>query len=125
MRISDWSSDVCSSISGVLVSKTSSTVFPNQFRPVAKIVLPLLVIFVYWPAPTPVAANSSAIGSARPETNTPWLLSNRYRWSLETARPSRDRKRVVAGKSVSVRVDLGGRSINKKQNKNKTKQQHN
>src|SRR3546814_13708282 len=63
--------------SGVLVSKTSSTVFPNQFRPVAKIVLPLLVIFVYWPAPTPVAANSSAIGSARPETNTPWLLSNR------------------------------------------------
>src|SRR3546814_19872183 len=55
--------------SGVLVSKTSSTVFPNQFRPVAKTVLPLLVIFLYWPAPTDrrsvVEGKSVAVGVDR------------------------------------------------------------
>src|SRR3546814_14676471 len=36
-----------------------------------------------------------------------------------TARP--DRKSVVSGKSVSVRLDLGGRRIIKKKNKNNQK----
>src|SRR3546814_20878047 len=35
------------------------------------------------------------------------------------AEPQEDRKSVVQGKSVSVRVDLGGRRITKKQNKQK------
>src|SRR3546814_14478510 len=39
----------------------------------------------------------------------------------ESARRYQDRKRVVSGKSVSVRVDLGGRRIIKKKNSNKDK----
>src|SRR3546814_15099790 len=36
--------------------------------------------------------------------------------AMERARDATDRKSVVSGKSVSVRVDLGGRRIIKKQN---------
>src|SRR3546814_15921561 len=36
----------------------------------------------------------------------------------------RDRKSVVSGKSVSVRVDLGGRRIIKKKNRRKNKTKH-
>src|SRR3546814_17944623 len=39
-------------------------------------------------------------------------------------RPPRDRKSVVLGKSVSVRVDLGGRRIIKKKKKQATTTQH-
>src|SRR3546814_13515389 len=39
--------------------------------------------------------------------------------------PRRDRKSVVKGKSVSVRVDLGGRRLIKKKNKRKQKKEEN
>src|SRR3546814_16139912 len=48
--------------SGVLVSKTTGTVFQNPFRPVAKIVLPLLVILLLWPPPAPGAGQSGGTG---------------------------------------------------------------
>src|SRR3546814_15016992 len=74
MRISDWSSDVCSSDL-------------RRHR---------------------VAGHGHRIGA---------------RWSRNRVRPLRpraDRKSVVKGKSVSVRVDLGGRRLIKK----KTKHSH-
>src|SRR3546814_12595786 len=40
----------------------------------------------------------------------------RYRWRLCDNAETVDRKSVVSGKSVSVRVDLGGRSIIKQNN---------
>src|SRR3546814_12576036 len=51
------------------------------------------------------------------------VIANPFgRWSLQPIGRlhERDRKSVVSGKSVSVRVDLGGRRIIKKQS-NKTK----
>src|SRR3546814_12643653 len=74
MRISDWSSDVCS----------SDLVHSNRW------------------------ARKASRGM---RSSDEALLSNRLRRS---SRSSRDRKSVVKGKSVSVRVDLGGgRIINK------------
>src|SRR3546814_18106319 len=69
MRISDWSSDVCSSDLGIL----RRSIIDHQHR-----------------------QRHFAIGQ-RPAMNS---------WP--------DRKSVVSGKSVSVRVDLGGRRIIKK-----------
>src|SRR3546814_14022194 len=44
----------------------------------------------------------------------PWCISRQLWWG------HRDRKSVVQGKRVSVRVDLGGRRILKKKKKKKT-----
>src|SRR3546814_14718116 len=73
MRISDWSSDVCSSD----LSGSSS------------------------PAMAPTSA----------ERSSGFICMNE---GTEVAAPVTDRKSVVKGKSVSVRVDLGGRRIIKK-----------
>src|SRR3546814_15976106 len=95
MRISDWSSDVCSSdlmgkiehehdrIRGfIMVSPYISKDGETSFAP-----------FV------------------RNFQNCPMIVVNNERLSS-----SEDRKSVVSGKSVSVRVDIGGRRmINKKQ----------
>src|SRR3546814_14215454 len=91
MRISDWSSDVCSSDlfvppaedstgwSGTVLSASAAV----EFVPVSR---------------------SAVSGSAA------WLVSG--------GATRRDRKSVVEGKGVSVRVDLGGsRIIKKKQNR--------
>src|SRR3546814_16365836 len=40
-------------------------------------------------------------------------------WPPRQGRKSQDRKRVVTGKSVSVRVGLGGRRLNKQKNTQK------
>src|SRR3546814_12662392 len=51
--------------------------------------------------------------------------SLRRQAQLRAARPALDRKSVVSGKSVSVRVDIGGRSISKKKNHKTTTNRHN
>src|SRR3546814_11699093 len=100
MRISDWSSDVCSSdLSARLRASRSAT---SYLRPIA-------------------AMNAGSIGDGSlrtvgggpirsdPCASGPFRAA---RESLSGASPSvRDRKSVVSGKSVSVRVDLGGRRI--------------
>src|SRR3546814_20057623 len=76
MRISDWSSDVCSSDLHLLARRDDDVIFGGVVA--------------------------------------------RIRLAAETHEPvGLDRKSVVSGKSVSVRVDLGGRRIikTKKQNK--------
>src|SRR3546814_19240152 len=98
MRISDWSSDVCSSdLHGDSLSPLDAVGRLGRRRSaVARDV----------PAPsvaTPCGGNATMAGVRGP-----------------TARPV-DRKSVVSGKSVSVRVDLGGRRIIKNK-KNITRQ---
>src|SRR3546814_1336824 len=83
MRISDWSSDVCSSDL-------------DDVR---------LVL-----AQDGIARPSRSIGEFADDGVRP---SGR-RDARGVLRHERDRKSVVSGKSVSVRVDLGGRSIIKK-----------
>src|SRR3546814_19429896 len=94
MRISDWSSDVCSS------DLTESS--------------------------TPVASRSAR--TTRAGLATTWSDGTAYASPIAgptgcaactactcTASPTRDRKSVGQGKSVSLRVDIGGRrNINKK-----------
>src|SRR3546814_20203762 len=110
MRISDWSSDVCSSDLSTLLChvwlaySTAKGMRPthgkNSFR-------------YCWLRPgrhlarhqwRPCGGGELHAGADRP----PALLSRRDQ--------ATDRKSVVSGKGVSVRVDLGGRRIIKKKN---------
>src|SRR3546814_14912210 len=88
MRISDWSSDVCSSDLARPCRRLSA--FGRQAR-----------------CPEPRFAACDRSGFA-----TGWSRLRRSRSA--TGRPSKaptDRKSVVQGKSVQVRVDLGGRGL--------------
>src|SRR3546814_5112315 len=92
MRISDWSSDVCSS--DLAIARSQNRLVENG----------------------PSGASTSSRG------DNIWMPvktngATRLRPRRPVIRPSADRKSVVEGKSVSVRVDLGGRSSLK----NKTK----
>src|SRR3546814_15154255 len=78
MRISDWSSDVCSSDLG-----------PHRDMPVL-------------------------VGKARLAQPQARRVDDGRDRRHDTALSAPDRKSVVSGKSVSVRVDLGGRRIIKK-----------
>src|SRR3546814_11791776 len=82
MRISDWSSDVCSSDLASLRSF----------------------------APSPEDDSESCVGGRRLV-----VFRNRAQDLAPAARSARSEERRV-GKSVSVRVDLGGRRIIKKKN---------
>src|SRR3546814_5691549 len=79
MRISDWSSDVCSSDLVELLVELRDAL-EAQLRDAGKL-----------------------------------------EWALEDFAALADRKSVVSGKSVSVRVDLGGRRIIKKKKKREQK----
>src|SRR3546814_18697376 len=93
MRIRDWSSDVCSSD-----LKTAVT---------------------GWSPAEPIRQGAGLMfqQTAIPED----LASTAFRPASAGAAPDKapgpDRKRVVSGKRVSVRVDLGGRRIIKKKKK--------
>src|SRR3546814_13308632 len=96
LRISDWSSDVCSSdlqrVAGVIGNPVQQTTLLSRDAVV-------------------VVAHSS-IG-----------VTQRHRAHVVKVLNPVDRKSVVQGKSVSVSVDIGGRSIIKK-TKTKTKRQY-
>src|SRR3546814_12572515 len=89
LRISDWSSDVCSS--DLRIAGRSDMSPERQIQ--------LLV----------------ALGHSYLNTNglLP-AMNTAFGHALALAQTYGDRKRVVSGKSVSVRVDLGGRRIIKK-----------
>src|SRR3546814_17791649 len=85
MRISDWSSDVCS-------SDLSMRRGGRSRRPIC---------------PAARGSCSRTPTGSRSRSILPDATGDRQS-------PARDRKSVVEGKSVSVRVDLGGRRIIKK-----------
>src|SRR3546814_20025410 len=117
MRISDWSSDVCSSdliwgrystipagtkqailaamgVAAETEAEQAASLAALESRPWRDLVEPVVVVAAEaQPAQVPVTVPEGA-GST-----LPWRL---------------DRKSVVSGKSVSVRVALGGRRIIKK-----------
>src|SRR3546814_16779133 len=87
MRIRDWSSDVCSSDLGILHCRKWQAL-PRTDRRGRQMTGPVLE----------------------------WAASGRPRLAAAQGGGSSDRKSVVSGKSVSVRVDLGGRRIIKQKN---------
>src|SRR3546814_14906132 len=99
MRISDWSSDVCSSD------------------------LPDLMVLARAAGLSLVLAGGGALAAAaflrllggRRSAALAMLAFAVGMLALRPPYPSADRKRVVEGTSVSVRVGLGGRRIIKKQ----------
>src|SRR3546814_19942450 len=87
MRISDWSSDVCSS--DLIIHGCVGNILPGQLRD-----------------------KSLEFKNRGQCTLRDFRLVRRI--GGQEFRPLEDRKSVVEGKSVSVRVDLGGRRIIKK-----------
>src|SRR3546814_20760590 len=100
MRISDWSSDVCSSDLLLIVDEFE---MPRLVKGLDIGVSDYLM--------KPIDANE-LLARVRIQ-----VRRRRYQDRLRTNYERRDRKSVVSGKSVSVRVDLGGRRIIKKQSK--------
>src|SRR3546814_13602343 len=113
MRISDWSSDVCSSDLGATDAAAAALSAAGILARVkGKILWCLTQSDLFAPALALAGLDPDRViyVEARDETS---LL--------------RDRKSVVSGKGVSVRVDLGGRRIIKKtkQNEQDTSKTHN
>src|SRR3546814_15501413 len=95
MRISDWSSDVCASdLEPIFVPATAAKGFMPDYHALdPKLLDRTAFCFLNSPAnPQGAAADLDYLANL-------------------------DRKSVVSGKSVSVRVDLGGRRIIKKKKK--------
>src|SRR3546814_14282621 len=103
MRISDWSSDVCSA--DLRTEGDGVEFYPGGFHRLAG----------FGHAPVDLGFTGGKVGIAE-------ILEPAIGAEVGALRTGRhlvelDRKRVVEGKSVSVRVDLGGRRIIKKKNR--------
>src|SRR3546814_19302012 len=109
MRISDWSSDVCSSdlvpLHSVTLERRARSSSSARASPAGGCRGPWRQI---WPP-------GSGLSSTIP-TETPLLAA-----TCAADRPAGERKSVAEGKGVSVRVDLGGRrSLKKKKQSDNT-----
>src|SRR3546814_8796970 len=99
MRISDWSSDVCSSDLPLMLAHVLETARPGE---------KLLLVGFGQGADALIFEITDAIDTARPRAGVSGAIAN----GLVTdsyLRMLSDRKSVVEGKRVSVRVGLGGR----------------
>src|SRR3546814_21040970 len=110
MRISDWSSDVCSS--DLSTCSTSDVPMPNASDPNAPCVevceSPQTIVMPGWVRPC----------SGLMMCTMPWRMSKMSH--IGTPNSFTDRKSVESGKRVSVSVNLGcSRIIKKKQKKKK------
>src|SRR3546814_17409342 len=112
MRISDWSSDVCSSDLALLSFGVEAHCLPKKHGGYEKAYKRRRFKLAAVPGPVMAAFHPS-----------PWLIRNTDPLAKAGATLSavRDRKSVASGKSVSVRVDHGGRRIIKKKKKRKWK----
>src|SRR3546814_18729063 len=109
MRISDWSSDVCSSDLVTLFSPLNRPF--NHFLRIDYLYYQRLLFFNWAPQVefrrvVDALRQQHIRGPKEQQKGTPIHHTNRS-----------DRKSVEKGKSVSVREDLGGRRIIKKQKK--------
>src|SRR3546814_12366160 len=105
MRISDWSSDVCSSDLTIFVARTDRMGIARQIADLRDALVQAWPVTIFPEGTTSGADELLAFKAS--------LLA-----ALEPPPPGViDRKSVVSGKSVSVRVDLGGRRIIKKKTK--------
>src|SRR3546814_13617932 len=108
MRISDWSSDVCSSDLPLTDARASAVQFRYLWVTDAEGVK--LFDITHMDRPVPVPAGTVRIADARK-----LYLARTYMYVAAKA-DGLDRKSVVSGKSVPVRVELGGRRTIKKKN---------
>src|SRR3546814_13658817 len=124
MRISDWSSDVCSS-DLPLAHKRANLPGPDNERfrmsNPPSIRGTLLKIGAVFGGPSYTTDPCQRVASNIGELSQ---LGDNALLQEELRRKRADRKSVVSGKSVSVRVDLGGRRIIKKKKTKKTPQRH-
>src|SRR3546814_20453139 len=102
MRISDWSSDVCSSDLAENESRKSDVGRDDPFSPALPPGLPVL-------SKTRFDFRDAAALRTRERVYDPLECCGLHRAELA------DRKSVGEGQSVSVRVDIGGRRIIKKE----------
>src|SRR3546814_16404285 len=113
MRISDWSSDVCSSD------------LPDDVAAVGAVIgaeTALAGVVIEVAEPRAAVKRLDRIGTERAEAHR---RDVEQRGSIGFRALRRARKSGVEGKSVSGRVDLGGRRIRKKKQKKKDKMQSN
>src|SRR3546814_14713915 len=108
MRISDWSSDVCSSDMVVMALVLTAfiilvTEFASNVASASGFMPVVAGLMIATGADPPLLAMPTAIAAS-------WASCCR-----RAPPPTPDRKSVLSGKSVSVRVDLGGRRILKQQ----------
>src|SRR3546814_18386216 len=113
MRISDWSSDVCSSdlcLNFEHIRPPPACGRGQGWAATLQGATPLRVAskLATLAAPPARRGDVRSLSRRRPEPG-----------------PDRDRKSVVEGKSVSVRVDLGGSRLIKKKKKNNTTKENN
>src|SRR3546814_18349209 len=107
MRISDWSSDVCSSDLAQPLAKWPTASSFSLVRSAS--VEPKDSSIISFSRPVGFCPAGARLDQKKLWFHTCPALLNRPLSPLSRAR--RDRKSVVSGKSVSVRVDLGGRRI--------------
>src|SRR3546814_15622280 len=106
LRISDWSSDVCSS------DLDAASLAPGAATAVIVTTLPGVVTNRHRVEVTPLFPTSGldCVAWVSGSNNVAWFVRNPSGNPYGTIA----RKSVVQGKSLSVRVDLGGRRIIKK-----------
>src|SRR3546814_15292968 len=109
MRISDWSSDVCSNaVSLVLDSHFDRRMEPEPGYSAG-------IAFQYLQSPAALFMEQHVARHGNMARDDEGKAPKRVNILFDIA----DRKSVVKGKSVSVRVDLGGRRTCKKKKRNK------
>src|SRR3546814_14933500 len=114
MRISDWSSDVCSS--DLLCLRDVCA--PAWCRKGD------LMEHDYWLRRMSVASMMARKATTAEARLIHYDLAGRYSVRAAGIYAGGDRKSVVEGKSVSVRVDSGGRRITKKKKKMYKRKEH-
>src|SRR3546814_18766034 len=111
MRISDWSSDVCSSdLLMELIERRLQIMAVERLASALHVPALSCRTSRRLPAPADRAARNNLAN---------WFTFLRVLVAVRLTNPAPDRKSVVEGKRVSVRVALGGRRIIKKKKKQK------
>src|SRR3546814_11281117 len=107
MRISDWSSDVCAEddLEWEKLAKSSGASSRDEILADIGLGKRLAAVVArrFAPENAILATTAAAVDEITSTANAPILIHGNAGQAVQ------DRKSVVSGKSVSVRVDLGGR----------------